>query len=182
MVCGFHEPPDDWDIKGTSEKRNAGSIVMRLQYAGKSVLFTGDTVGRHIGDSTEVCIAAEKFMVDNSSVITIDSDVMIAPHHGADNGSSTKFIQTVSPTFAIFPAGHKHDHPRRSAVERYLMNGVRLKNIFRTDLGDDESGGSHDKEWNHGRVSGNSDAAGDDDVDIIIKQSGDINVKYRSGI
>lgn len=181
MVCGFHKPPSDWDIKGTGEKRNAGSIVVRLQYADKSVLFTGDTVGRHIGDSTEVCLAAEKFMVHNSSVITIDSDVMIAPHHGGDNGSSTKFIQAVSPKFVIFPAGSKYDHPQKTTAERYLMNGVALADMYRTDLGDDESDGDDDKEWNHGRIAGNSDPAGDDDVDIIITKSSNIEVNYRSG-
>ena len=45
-------------------------------------------------------------MVEMAPVITIDSDVMIAPHHGGGNGSSTKFIEAVSPKYVIFPAGH----------------------------------------------------------------------------
>ena len=44
-------------------------------------------------------------MVDNSGSVPIAADVLIAPHHGADNGSSTTFIQTVNPTHVIFPSG-----------------------------------------------------------------------------
>ncbi len=176
MVAGFHEPPDEWNLSGKSEKRNSVSIVIRLQYKGKSILFTGDTVGRHIDDPVDAHIAAEKFMVDNSDFITIDSDVLIAPHHGADNASSTKFIKAVSPDFVIFSAGHKFKHPRASTVERYIDNGVVLDNIFRTDLEDDEGG----TEWDLGRKPGHKDKAGDDDVDILIRPDGKIVVEYRN--
>ena len=47
FVCGFNTPPSDWDIQGKSERRNAGSVVIRIQYLGKRILFTGDAVGRH---------------------------------------------------------------------------------------------------------------------------------------
>lgn len=176
MVAGFHEPPDEWNLNDESEKRNSVSIVIRLQYKGKSILFTGDTVGRHIDDPEDALIAAEKFMVDNSDFITIDSDVLIAPNHGADNASSTDFIKAVSPDFVIFSAGHKFKYPRASAVGRYLYNGVVLDNIFRTDLGDDEGGA----EWDFGRIPGHKDKAGDDDVDILIRPDGEIVVEYRN--
>jgi beta-lactamase superfamily II metal-dependent hydrolase len=175
MVAGFHEPPEGWDLIDESEERNAISIVIRLQYKNKSILFTGDTVGRHIESPIGTNIAAEKFMIDNSEVITIDSDVMIAPHHGANNASSTDFIKAVSPDFVIFSAGHKYQHPRASAVKRYTDNGVNPNNIFRTDLGDDEG----EKEWNLGRISNHKDNAGDDDVDILIRPDGDVLVEYR---
>ena len=175
MVTGYHEPPSHWDIQGESERRNAGSIVIRVQYKGRSILFTGDTVGRHIDDPPDSCLAAEKEMVEMSPVIPIRSEVIIAPHHGADNGSSTEFIKAVDPKFVIFPAGHKHDHPTKAAAERYLAHGVELAKMFRTDRGDDEGS----KEWDHERVNGHSDPAGDDDVDIIITQDGDVQVAYR---
>lgn len=176
MVAGFHEPPADWGSLSKSERRNAGSIVIRLQFRGKSILFTGDAVGRHIGDPADALIATEKFMVENSEVIEIDSDVLIAPHHGADNGSSTAFIQKVSPTWVIFPAGHAHKHPRAVAAQRYLNAGVDITKMLRTDRGDDEG----TKEWNHGRQAGHSDPARDDDVDILIRPSGEIVVSYRN--
>ncbi len=180
FVCGFYAPPEDWGLGVTThlaEFRNAGSVVIRIQYQGKSILFTGDAVGRHIGDPDTTFIASEKFMADNSAVIKIDSDVLIAPHHGADNGSSTAFIEAVSPEYVIFTAGHKFAHPRAVAAKRYLDHGVSLEKMFRTDLGDDEG----DKEWDHGRVPGQKDKAGDDDIDILIRPGGEVVVEYRTG-
>lgn len=178
MVFGLHRPPPEWDALGLSdsEEKNAGSIVIRIQYKGKSILFTGDFVGRKINDPVNVCIAAEKEMVDNSPVINIDSDVIIAPHHGADNGSSTDFIKKVSPEYVIFSAGHDYEHPRASTAKRYLDNGVQLSKMFRTDRGDDEGS----SEWNHLRQAGNHDSAGDDDVDILIREDGSLIVEYRN--
>lgn len=176
MVCGFHKPPSDWNLSSNSgEYRNAGSVVIRIQYADKSILLCGDTVGRHIGDDEDACIAAEKYILDNSSVINIDSDIIVAPHHGADNASSLDFIEAVSPEYVIFSAGHKYDHPRAVTAKRYLSSGVNLSNIFRTDRGDDEGS----DEWNHERISDHNDPIGDDDVDIVIKQNGDIEVRYK---
>ncbi len=143
FICGFYAPPDRWDIKGGktgSEFRNAGSIVVRLTHNGKSILYTGDAVGRHIDDLPDTLIATEKFMVDNSDAIIIDSDVLIAPHHGADNGNSEAFISEVSPDYVIFSAGHMHEHPRGVAVQRYIDYGLEKEKMYRTDLKDNEGG------------------------------------------
>lgn len=176
MVCGEHYPPSNWDIRGEPERQNAGSIVIRIEYRGRSVLFCGDTVGRHIDDDADALIAAEKFMVEMSPAVKIKSDAIIAPHHGADNGSSTAFINAVAPTFVIFSAGHMHSHPRAATAKRYLNAGIDVQNMFRTDLGDDEGV----KEWDMGRVVGQSDRAGDDDVEIRIKSDGSMSVRYRA--
>ena len=169
-----------WEGSGPtpSEKRNAISIVMRLEYKGKSVLFTGDTVGRRKTDPDTACKDAEKVMVGRASSIPIASTVIIAPHHGGNNGSSTCFIKAVKPKFVIFPAGSRHKHPTIGAANRYLNQGVLLKNIFRTDRGDDEDreGGN---EWDHGRVPNCRDKAGDDDVEILIRPGQPVRVRYR---
>ncbi len=52
--------------------------------------------------------------------------------------------------------------------------------MFRTDYGDDESGGDDDKEWQRGRIPGHHDRPGDDDVDITITKSGALTVAYRN--
>jgi beta-lactamase superfamily II metal-dependent hydrolase len=54
-VFGLSQPPAAWGFtktKHSSEFYNSGSIVVRLEFHGKSVLFAGDTVGRFIGDPT----------------------------------------------------------------------------------------------------------------------------------
>lgn len=174
MLAGFGEPPEDWNLEDESEENNAGSIVVRLQYAGRSVLYAGDAVGRHIGDLPTALIATEEFLIEMSKVLPLDSDVVIAPHHGADNGSSTAFIQATSPQFVIFSAGHRFEHPRGDTVQRYLANGVLAENIFRTDRGDDEG----DDEWDGQRIPGTEDIRGDDDVEITLRASGTIQVRY----
>ncbi len=48
-------------------------------------------------------------------------------------------------------------------------------NIFRTDLGDDESV----KESDFRRISNHKDKAGDDDIDILIRPNSEIVVEYK---
>ena len=171
FVAGWQQPLAEWGFNASdSEHRNAVSIVVKLTYKGRSVLFGGDTVGREIGGPIDQCVAAEKNMLEWNEAIPLKADVLIAPHHGADNGSSSRFIHAVSPKYVIFSAGHNFGHPRKATANRYLANGVLLERMFRTDLGDDES--SQPEEWKHGTLgNGHSDPVGDDDVDILIRKT-----------
>ncbi len=180
LVAGWGE----WTGGGLSdaEMRNVTSIVVRLAYRGNSVLFTGDTVGRRIGDDHSACKDAEAFMFENSAHVPIRSDVLIAPHHGGDNGSSNCFIVAVDPEFVVFSAGSQDGwgHPIQSTVNRYLAHGVPWANLFRRDRGDDEPG---DLEWkNADTVAGCSDGRGDDDVDIVLPFTGPAQVGYRQAV
>lgn len=65
----------------TSDRRNALSIVVRLDYGGKSVLLTGDTIGRRRGESNRACRNAERIMARGAT--PVDSDILIGQHHGA---------------------------------------------------------------------------------------------------
>ena len=178
IVYGLGEPLEQWDAEGLNdaELRNSVSIVIRIQYDNKSILFCGDTIGRLIEDAdNEPSTAAEKEMLLNAPAVTIDSDVIIAPHHGGNNGSSAAFIDAVSPDFVIFSAGSQYDHPHAGTVGRYLASGVALSDIFRTDTGDNEGG----SEWDDGLTQG--DRAGDDDIDLLIRKGvPTITVEYRN--
>lgn len=176
MISGFHEPPVDWDLgvsRGNSLRgnsvwqarhRNSNSIVMKLEYDGRSILFTGDAVGR-IDNSPDdsAPLSTEKFMLDHQSDVSLQSDVLIVPHHGSDNGSSMAFLQAVNPTWAIFSAGHDHGHPRQSVFDR-LNNIIDETKILTTDRGDDESA---DKDWATGACE---DKAFDDGIEILLKK------------
>jgi competence protein ComEC len=178
FVAGWHE----WTETSLeeAESRNAISIVIRLEFAGKAVLFTGDTIGRRRADPNNACKDAERLMVDNASAISIEADVMTAPHHGGNNGSANCFIAAVDPTFVIFSAGHEHRHPTQGAADRYVAYGVSPDNIFRTDRGDDETGGSGgSKHWVYGAIAGCIDERGDDDIEIVITAAGDLAIDYR---
>ena len=176
IVAGWTE----WTEPGptASEKVNALSIVAKLTYRGRSILLTGDTVGRRKDDDDSACKDAEAVMVQRhqTGTVSLKADVVQAPHHGGNNGSATCFIQAVAPTFVIFSAGHQHEHPTRRAAQRYLTNGVRLQNILRTDRSDDEPG-TH---WQEGRIAGCHDKRGDDDVEVVIRDNGTVEVAYRT--
>lgn len=173
FITGWHE----WTDSGPTpaERRNAISIVIRLEFQGRSVLFTGDTVGRRRHDNNSACKDAEKAMVENAAAVPLASDIMTAPHHGGNNGSSNCFIRAVNPQYVIFSAGRGHHHPSQTAADRYIANGVLVENLFRTDRGDHEG----EPEWIHGAIEGCHDQPGDDDVELLINGTGEIRVKYR---
>ncbi|MFI5217955.1 MAG: MBL fold metallo-hydrolase [Bacteroidia bacterium] len=174
FLCGFGEPLAEWGLSDKAEKINAVSIVMKLEYKGNSVLFCGDAVGRHNGDTDpDALIATEKYLVDHASQF-LSSTILIAPHHGADNGSSTDFIEKVNPKKVVFSAGHKFAHPRMTATSRYLTFGINPSSMFRTDRGDDES----TNEWDHDRITGCQDNSGDDDIRIELLSNGTFSIKY----
>ena len=114
-------------------------------------------------------------MVEQKDIIPIDSDVLVAPHHGADNGCAKKFIKEVSPKYVIFSAGWDHEHPRQATVNRIRAALNPDPKMFRTDLGDKKRPG----EWAEGSKDTDQDKAGDDDVDILIDKDGKLTVEYR---
>jgi competence protein ComEC len=159
-----------------SEHRNVISIVLRLDYEGRSVIFGGDTLGRELDDPDDTCIYAEGWMVETLHPDLLDADVLIAPHHGGNNGSATCFIEAVSPEYVIFSAGHDHGHPSAATAQRYIASGVDSAKILRTDRGDDEG----HNEWTEGSIDGCRDDRGDDDIEITISNSGELSVMYLS--
>jgi len=169
-----------WTGLSQSENNNAISIVAKYEYDGKSVLFTGDTVGRRLTDSDDACKDAEKEMVKLhlEGTVNLNSDVVIVPHHGANNGSSKCFINAVKPSFVIYPAGHEHGHPTTKAHNRYLAAGIKPENILRTDLNDAESDSDYDFE--DPQVVNCIDEKGDDDIEItFVKNKNEPLVSYR---
>ncbi len=58
---------------------------------------------------------------------------------------------------------------------------MQLTDIFRTDLGDDETDPRYAaKEWKHQtQGNGRNDPVGDDDVDVLLKADGTVRVAYR---
>ena len=95
---------------------NARSCVLRVSSKEGSILITGD-----IEKKAEESLAKKQ---------NLESDVLIAPHHGAR--SSGDFARAVSPRYAVFSAGYRNrfKHPRPEVVALYEKAGSR---ILRTD-------------------------------------------------
>jgi len=194
FLCGFGRPLDEWDLEGAdheSERLNAVSIVVKMTYKEASVLFTGDAVGRFRRDSPETLKATDKFLIEHR-LDDLDADVVIAPHHGADNGSSSAFCKATSPKWVIFPAGSTYGHPVKQTVERYHTSGTTsYENMFRTDRGEGYisstklqkyQGVTHEQlvEWNGQSLKRCKDQLGDDDVIIDVDAQGHISVFYKN--
>jgi beta-lactamase superfamily II metal-dependent hydrolase len=126
FLCGFGQPHPDWSGLSSSEKLNAVSIVMKLEFKGNSILFTGHAVGRHLNDPADALLATEEFLMNNAHDL-LPSTIVIAPHHGARNGSSSDFVRLTQPQFVIFPSGHNHHY---STTHLYLQT-VSVNNIYR---------------------------------------------------
>ncbi len=180
FLSGFSEPPSDWGLVGR-QYRNATSIAVRIDYQGKSILLTGDTMGREDPGAGEpppadaAAIATERFLIDNSGLRPIAADVLIAPNHGSDLASSTEFIKAVAPRWVIFSAGHGNGNPTASTAKRYKALGYQDTCLLRTDLGDHET----DKdEWEFGRSRNHVDIQGDNPIQVVLPAKGEIRVNY----
>lgn len=180
-TVGPGEPPLD-----QGEHNNAVSIVVKFEFGGHSVLLTGDTVGRHIGDPVWTCKNSERLMVERNGTWPLKSDVLVGQHHGADNASSRCFIDKVAPEYVVFSAGHKrYRHPRTSTVRRMHAEGVAYEKMLRTDRGDDEprkkNASSGEQEWVYLSVKDCKDQPGDDDVEIWLPSNptDQVRVEYR---
>ena len=179
-ICGFKEPLSAWNLKD-AKANNSISIVVRLEYAGHSIIIAGDAVGHTECADDNACIATEKFMLDNATAASLlNADVLVAAHHGADNASCGLFIDKVSPEFVIFSAGNAHRHPRQSTAERFINGGVDPHNIFRTDKGKIQDEGNPDlckQEYDDGTDTG-ADTSGDDHVQVLLPKTGKVKVGY----
>lgn len=101
---------------------NDASLVLRLDFAGRRILLTGD-----IGDEGE----AE--LLDRRAVgADVTSDVLKIPHHGSRYASGEAFLDAVSPNLAVASAGkyNRFGLPNPAALARYVRRGTV---VLRTD-------------------------------------------------
>ena len=95
-------------------KSNAMSCVLRVVAGERSVLLTGD-----IERDQEAQLVA-------SIGERLQTDVLIAPHHGSRTSSTAAFLDAVHSSVAVFQAGYRNrfGHPAPDVLERYRERGV----------------------------------------------------------
>ena len=138
-------PPRSMD---EGQRRNSCSIVLRLDYGETSVLLTGDTNGRKKDAPASACDDQELFMVRNNENEAnplfglLDCDILKVAHHGSDGSSSLRFLQAVTPDWAIASAGVHYGHPTDGVLDRLSDTTVGLQpgRILRTDYLDPDTG------------------------------------------
>ncbi|MFO7930965.1 MAG: DNA internalization-related competence protein ComEC/Rec2 [Thermodesulfobacteriota bacterium] len=115
----LHPQPDGGNYSDKCKGTNNQSIVLRLEFMGRSVLFPGDI---------EKC--AESELIYRSGK-TAASDVLIAPHHASKTSSGKQFLKTVDPDTVVVPARKSSSGPPSEKVlKRYKQKGCR---VMRTD-------------------------------------------------
>ncbi|PKO93588.1 MAG: DNA internalization-related competence protein ComEC/Rec2 [Betaproteobacteria bacterium HGW-Betaproteobacteria-1] len=100
-------------------KDNDRSCVLRISSQFGRVLIPGDIERRSENDLL-------------SSEYALQSDVLIAPHHGSKTSSSWSFVEEVNPRAVVFTAGYlnRFGHPHPTVLQRYEDVGSR---IYRSD-------------------------------------------------
>lgn len=101
----------------SAENVNNTSVVTRLVYGAKAVLFMGD-------------LEAEGQAVLLASGQKLQSDIYKVPHHGSKDSINIDFLGAVAPKIAVIEVGrdNKFGHPTADALR--ALGGVQL---FRTD-------------------------------------------------
>lgn len=116
----------EWDIRSLKDKKgrpdatqiNAVSPIGILEYAGKKLVFTGD--------SNE---SNEKYYYETYPYV--DCDVLKVAHHGSSTSSSKDFLQHVACEYAVISVGSSYGHPKKETLDRLKANGI--QKIHRTD-------------------------------------------------
>jgi competence protein ComEC len=100
------------------EDSNNTSIVSKLIFGNSSFLFTGD-----ISKEIEESLIFNRF--------DLNSRVLKLAHHGSKTSNSEKFVEKVSPEFAIISVGeNKYGHPHKEVLEILERYGIK---VLRTD-------------------------------------------------
>lgn len=103
---------------------NNASVVFRLDYVGKSVLFTGDMEND-----------LEQYLTNKYSK-QLNSDILKVGHHGSGGASGKLFLEAVSPEYAAISVGadNNYGHPSLRVLKRLERAGA---DVLRTDkIGD----------------------------------------------
>jgi len=98
---------------------NDYSIVLRVEFGDTSFLFTGDAEAKSEGEQL-------------LNRLHLNADVLKVGHHGSKSSSTQKYLDAVSPNYAVISIGanNPYKHPHNEVITRLSTMGVA---IYRTD-------------------------------------------------
>jgi len=98
------------------QSENNASCVLQVSNKQSAILLTGD-----------IEKAAEKFLIKQWQT-DLQSQILVAPHHGSNTSSTQAFIEMVKPQLVLFPAGYlnRFGFPKTKVLERYYPTGAKL--------------------------------------------------------
>lgn len=113
---------EEWDRRhlNNGEQINAVSPIGILEYAGRRLVFTGDS---NKSNEDYYC----------ETYPYVDCDVLKVAHHGSRTSSSDDFLKHVKCEYAVISVGdgNSHGHPEQDTLDRLKANGI--QKIHRTD-------------------------------------------------
>ena len=109
-------PAADWV---PTRNENNDSLVLRLGFGRRHIVLPGDAEG-----------TVERRLLRTG--IPLHGDVLKVPHHGSNDSTSSLFLESLAPGFAVISVGanRQYGHPRPETLERLRLAGVRT---YRTD-------------------------------------------------
>ncbi len=109
VQCDVLWPPPDQPFELSA---NDASLVIRVRYAGFSILFTGD-----------IEEAAQRWLIEHAD---LRADVLLSPHHGAVEPSTKAFVAAVDPRWIVQSADRSdpNTHSKLGSIigQRVLLN------------------------------------------------------------
>lgn len=111
---------EEWDRRhlNNGEQINAVSPIGILEYAGRRLVFTGDS---NKNNEDYYC----------KTYPYVDCDVLKVAHHGSRTSSSEEFLKHVKCEYAVISVGSSYGHPKKEMLDRLKANGI--QKIHRTD-------------------------------------------------
>jgi competence protein ComEC len=118
--------PDDGDRRAALDpvrSENDNSLVVRIDHAGRRLLFTGDLEEE-----------GEEDLVREHGAEGLKADVVKVPHHGSRTSSTQALVDATAPGWAVISCGlaNRFGFPHGGVEERWKGSGAR---VMRTDLG-----------------------------------------------
>ncbi|MEJ2453219.1 MAG: DNA internalization-related competence protein ComEC/Rec2 [Candidatus Thiodiazotropha sp.] len=103
-------------------RSNDNSCILRITNGLWSLLLTGDIELQ--GESSLLATRRDD----------MDSDILVAPHHGSATSSSDAFVAAVEPAWVLFSTGYRNRYgfPKAEVVERWRMAGAQPFNSAET--------------------------------------------------
>ncbi len=99
---------------------NDRSLMLRVRYAGKSILITGDATA-----------VRERALIAEGG--DLNCDIYYVGHHGSNSSSCEEFLMAMKPTVAVISVGeNEYGHPHEQLLERLEACGA---SVYRTDTG-----------------------------------------------
>ena len=104
-----------WPTRDLNLSGNDQSCVIQIRSETGTALLTGDI--ERFPERALIKLAGK----------TLQSDILLVPHHGSRTSSSERFIELVSPEVAIVSRGssNRYGHPHPAIRQRYLTRGIR---------------------------------------------------------